>query len=171
MSNKNKYIYRCVFTNTVFHLRTTTELTTNISTAIAKTLGIHSHSQIVEVIVRSVSLNPPFHISNQNHIKLTSYTPDLLHPQPPLQWHRKYLTHPHKTKHFSTYSYSRKKDVVSIHHRPRTRQISNPSLHHEHLHKLPRHRLHRLRHLLRGPASDVVGRRIAPRRRQRHCGP
>ncbi|KAL6795669.1 hypothetical protein J3E68DRAFT_404927 [Trichoderma sp. SZMC 28012] len=44
----------CAAFNGVFAKLTTTELTTNLSTAIAKTLGIQSHSQIVEIIVRSI---------------------------------------------------------------------------------------------------------------------
>ncbi|KAL5089835.1 hypothetical protein Trisim1_004951 [Trichoderma cf. simile WF8] len=44
----------CAAFNGVFAKLTTTELTTNISTAIAKALGIQSHSQIVEIIVRSI---------------------------------------------------------------------------------------------------------------------
>lgn len=76
MNNGNKYIFRCVLTNTIFHFRTTTELTTNISTAIAKALGIQSHSQIVEIIVRSVSqINLPFTSSiktNKLHPRFSS---------------------------------------------------------------------------------------------------
>lgn len=101
MNNENKYMSRYAFTNTIFHSRTTTELTTNLSTAIAKTLGIQSHSQIVEIIVRTVSLFH-FHIPNYDyHTKLINYTPDLLHPQPHLQRHRKYLTHPSFSSHTS----------------------------------------------------------------------
>ncbi|KKO98604.1 hypothetical protein THAR02_09280 [Trichoderma harzianum] len=44
----------CAAFNGVFAKLTTTELTTNLSTAIAKTLGIQSHSQIVEIIVRTI---------------------------------------------------------------------------------------------------------------------
>ncbi|KAH0532314.1 hypothetical protein TsFJ059_001021 [Trichoderma semiorbis] len=44
----------CAAFNGVFAKLTTTELTTNLSTAIAKALGIQSHSQIVEIIVRSI---------------------------------------------------------------------------------------------------------------------
>ncbi|OPB38014.1 hypothetical protein A0O28_0011180 [Trichoderma guizhouense] len=44
----------CAAFNGVFAKLTTTELTTNISTAIAKTLGIQSHSRIVEIIVRAI---------------------------------------------------------------------------------------------------------------------
>ncbi|KAL6697832.1 hypothetical protein J3F84DRAFT_365726 [Trichoderma pleuroticola] len=44
----------CAAFNGVFAKLTTTELTTNLSTAIAKTLGIQSHSQIVEIIVRAI---------------------------------------------------------------------------------------------------------------------
>lgn len=164
-------IVGCVFTNTVFHFRTTTELTTNLSTAIAKTFGIQSHSQIVEIIIRTVRRNSPnsnlnkankitlqiFFILNLTFNGIVSISP------PSFSSHIGIIGRFHS--HYSG------KDVVSIHHRPRTRQIRNPSLHHEHLHKLPRHRLHGLRHLLRGPAPDVVGRRIAARRRQRHCGP
>ncbi|KAL6814181.1 hypothetical protein V8C40DRAFT_256165 [Trichoderma camerunense] len=44
----------CAAFNGVFAKLTTTELTTNISSAIAKSLGIQSHSQIVEIIVRAI---------------------------------------------------------------------------------------------------------------------
>ncbi|KAL7797141.1 hypothetical protein V8C43DRAFT_278262 [Trichoderma afarasin] len=44
----------CAAFNGVFAKLTTTELTTNLSAAIAKTLGIQSHPQIVEIIVRTI---------------------------------------------------------------------------------------------------------------------
>ncbi|KAL7933775.1 hypothetical protein V8C35DRAFT_50425 [Trichoderma chlorosporum] len=44
----------CAAFNGVFAKLTTTELTTSLSTAVAKALGIQSHSQIVEVVVRSI---------------------------------------------------------------------------------------------------------------------
>ncbi|EHK20296.1 uncharacterized protein TRIVIDRAFT_192887 [Trichoderma virens Gv29-8] len=44
----------CAAFNGVFAKLTTTELTTTLSTAVAKALGIQSHSQIVEIIVRTI---------------------------------------------------------------------------------------------------------------------
>ncbi|UKZ73528.1 hypothetical protein TrVFT333_001175 [Trichoderma virens FT-333] len=44
----------CAAFNGVFAKLTTTELTTTLSTAVAKAFGIQSHSQIVEIIVRTI---------------------------------------------------------------------------------------------------------------------
>ncbi|KAK4065764.1 uncharacterized protein Triagg1_8533 [Trichoderma aggressivum f. europaeum] len=82
----------CAAFNGVFAKLTTTELTTNLSTAIAKALGIQSHSQIVEIIVRTI-----FFILNLAFNGIVSVS----HP-------------PSQIKHFFTHTQKKKKKMWSL---------------------------------------------------------
>jgi hypothetical protein len=87
------------YTDFNYSFRTTTQLTTSLSSGIANGLGIAAHEKIVEVIVRAVSPFGHQESSNQRINRTLTNTInyhrlDLLHSQPRLQWHCKFKSLP-----------------------------------------------------------------------------